>query len=242
MLFVPCTADALGVVKNLARAQFKGVRSSHLTEALAAGAGENTQASLLATIASGRKDALVFEDESFRRRLGELGYTSSGWPSFKAIAQEGVGYRSARREAWRNMLVAAVNAGISQGVFGLGPNENFWSSPTGNRGQGDGATYEVHVPGIPARAYVYDIGFDELAIHVAYWPRADGGFLRCGNGGLSAGDAFAVGWLERRTGRWLQAERRGVGSIISIRRARVSHACAAAAPALGYKDSGKFFM
>jgi len=98
---------------------------------------------------------------------------------------------------WQNMMIGAINAGINQRLFGLGESENYW--------QGESAIYVFTLGSIPAVACVRDIGFGELAFHVAAKPTADAKeWIEAGNAGFSAGDAFATGWLERRTGKWLQ--------------------------------------
>jgi hypothetical protein len=35
-------------------------------------------------------------------------------------------YKSPRTRAWRNLMVAAINAGLEQGHFGLTPDDNRW--------------------------------------------------------------------------------------------------------------------
>lgn len=102
-----------------------------------------------------------------------------------------------RVAAWRNIMVAAINAGLDQGLFGLDSDDNRWP--------GDHAIYRFGFAGMPAIASVNDIGFGELAIHVAVQPteRAEE-FITSDNAGLYAGDAFASGWLERKSGKWLQ--------------------------------------
>ncbi len=102
-----------------------------------------------------------------------------------------------RVAAWRNMMVAAINAGLDQGVFGLDSDDNRWT--------GEHGIYRFDFGGMPAIASARDIGFGELAIHVAVRPtdRAET-LITLGNAGLYAGDAFGSGWLERKGGKWLQ--------------------------------------
>jgi len=38
---------------------------------------------------------------------------------------------SDRARAWRNMMVAAINAGLEQKLFGLQPGQNYWISVKG---------------------------------------------------------------------------------------------------------------
>ena len=119
---------------------------------------------------------------------------------------------SLRKKAWRNMMIAGVNAGLEQKIFTLEPSGNFWPEFQPGDGKseanaGSGAHYySFDFPGgIPVEAYVKDAGFDELSIHVALRPT--GKFMGCVNAGFLAGEAYANGWLERRSGLWLQQTR-----------------------------------
>jgi hypothetical protein len=102
-----------------------------------------------------------------------------------------------RRKAWRNVMIAAINAGLAQRIYGLDAGDNRWT--------GDTATYRFTFAGLPAIACVRDAGFDELVIQTAVnpTPNADR-WIRAINAGLDTGDAIAFGWLERRKGKWLQ--------------------------------------
>lgn len=119
-------------------------------------------------------------------------------------------YTSQKKKAWRNMIVATVNAGLKQGHFTLEPGGNFWPGYQPGDGKsdanaGDGAHYYTFdfPGGMPVQAYVKDAGYDELSIHVALYPT--GKFMGCINAGYLAGDAYANGWLERRSSLWLQS-------------------------------------
>ena len=57
--------------------------------------------------------------------------------------------------------------------------------------------------GLPARGYVADAGFQELTVHAAVNPIGE--WVRAGHAGFDAGDAVAMGWLERECGAWLQS-------------------------------------
>lgn len=109
-----------------------------------------------------------------------------------------------RLRAWRNVMIAAINAGLDQKQFGLDPDDNRW---TGDRG-----VYHLAISGMPAIASVGDAGFGELAIKVAVKPRSDAEeFIKPFTGPdepFRAGEAFASGWLERRKGKWLQTSSR----------------------------------
>jgi hypothetical protein len=106
-----------------------------------------------------------------------------------------------RETAWRNMMIAAINAGLEQQQFGLSPDDNRWS--------GDRSIYTFTISGLPAIACVTDGGYGELFVRVAVNPTSDAHkWIAAANAGFLAGDAFASGWLERRRGRWLQTASR----------------------------------
>ena len=143
-------------------------------------------------------------------------------------------YASKRGRAWRNMMVAAINAGLEQGVFALvRGGEKF---ATGRDASDQGVMYSFNFPGgVPALAHVRDGGWDEVRIHVVLWPSADfGQWVGVGNAGFRAGDAIASGWLERERerGAWIQ-----VGSEITSRAARIE-----TIEPNGYLDRGMFMM
>jgi len=134
-VFVPRTTESLLGVKRALRAAL-GAPSSHLTEAIAAALGHGTHASLLAEISRQPAAPLVaLDDAAFARRLEtlsgihvdatrgpglfhELEYPPNTgevrtWSSkFAAIK-----YKSTKERAWRNMMVAGINAGIEQRLF-----------------------------------------------------------------------------------------------------------------------------
>ena len=124
-----------------------------------------------------------FADDGKRRRSSGLATHTGG---------------KIRLAAWRNMMVAAINAGLDQGAFGLAPDDNRWSGE-------NGLVYRFDFGDMPAIASVHDAGWGELSIHVAVKPTEDGEkAIKSSNAGLYAGDAFAAGWLERKDGKWLQ--------------------------------------
>jgi hypothetical protein len=140
------------------------------------------------------------------------------------------GYVSARARAWRNTMAAAINAGLKRGLFTLEDKKNLWpgwSSDPNKRD--DGCVFPFEVKGIPAFGYVHDIGWDELSLHAALWPSADGErWVRCPNAGFLAGDVFAEGRLERRTGLYLERPSRFSAGVFRARRnlaARIALLC-----------------
>ena len=137
-----------------------------------------------------------------------------------------------RVAAWRNMMVAAINAGLDQGMFGLSVDDNRWTS--------DHGIYRFEFAGMPAIANVSDIGFGELAIHVAVRPtdRAEE-FITSNNAGLYAGDAFASGWLERKNGKWLQDNGKPCNAF---RRDILPMIAQMAVAPNGFQDNGRIIM
>jgi hypothetical protein len=82
MAVLRLTSANLSFVKRSLRVAFPDVKSSHLTEGLAAAVGKNTHAALLA-LTSGQAEAepVQLDRERWRRRLAELGYPNiSGEP------------------------------------------------------------------------------------------------------------------------------------------------------------------
>ena len=138
-----------------------------------------------------------------------------------------------RRCAWRNLMVAAINAGIEQHAFELDG-----TSPEGPRHAPD-LVYEFTFCGLPALACATDVGFDELGIYAALLPTRRGrAWIVYNDAGFHAGEAFAVGWLERRAGKWLQSS----GPTLSCRKRLLDLVANAVIEPVGYGDHGKFFM
>jgi hypothetical protein len=139
---------------------------------------------------------------------------------------------TARNLAWRNMMVAAINAGLERCLFGLNEDENLW--------EGDNAIYQFKVAGVPALAYVADAGFGELVFHVAAQPTRDAAErIKASNAGFSAGEAFALGWLERRKGKWLQTS----GTpVCAFRRGILPLLAQANVAASGYLPEGRVML
>jgi hypothetical protein len=134
-----------------------------------------------------------------------------------------------KRAAWRNLMVAAINAGLDQGLFGLAEDDNRWGSEYG--------IYRFEFDGLPAIACVRDIGSGELSVHAALNPTdVAEDFIHTDNAGFIAGDGFASGWLERQRGAWLQTSAKPTGAF---RAALLDQVAAASLTAKGYADSGR---
>jgi len=109
--------------------------------------------------------------------------------------------RGGRIAAWRNLMIAAINAGLDQKLFTLTPDDNRWT--------GSGQTYSFTFAGLPAIAHVGDGGYGELRFHAAVNPTKDAAaWIKVSNADFRAGEAFATAWLERRKGAWLQTSAR----------------------------------
>ena len=199
-----------GLKKALIREK-PDVRSSHLTEAIAAALGFGTNASLRVAVADHRVDppVVLLNEKAFDRRLQAFGYGAAAFRfdgvdnadliSTQDPRDSGIRYRGERSRAWRNLMVCGINEALQRKLFTLLPDDNRWAA-----GEGEGCLFDFLLPnGLPARGYVSDAGFAELNVHVAVYPQGD--LVKAGNGGFHAGDAFAAGWLERERGAWLQS-------------------------------------
>jgi hypothetical protein len=137
-----------------------------------------------------------------------------------------------RIAGWQNMMVAAVNAGLDQGVFGLEPDDNRWN--------GDYVIFRFDFAGIPALAYVGDAGYGELSIHVAVRPTVDAErMIVIPEAGFYAGDAFASGWFERDKGKWIQSTDKPAAAF---RRELLPIIANAVVEPNGFSRSGRFMM
>lgn len=136
MASIELTESALATVKKALRDDLPDVRSSHLTEALAAALRRRTHAALLAELPALRDDPPIelLDDERFDQRLQELGYQPEPEFSFELLNDAGVfstldpnaweiDYKTAREKAWRNLMVSAINAGLEQKLFSLRLND-----------------------------------------------------------------------------------------------------------------------
>lgn len=244
MLFIPTFAPAVAALKSIVRGHLPQVTSSHLSEALASAAGFRTHAALMNVLGDGTR-ALEFSDEPFLRRLAELHHSADAWPGFRDVAVRSwlsSPYQSPRLQAWRNMMVAGVNAGLAQGVFNLTPTGNLWPGFDPHPQGYNHHTYDVPMPGnIPGRAYVRDIGFGELEVRIALWPTPNG-VLDYPNQRFLSGDAVASGWLERARGAWLMFDKRAGIQELAIREHRKKQIIDAVSIPIGYADHGKFIV
>jgi hypothetical protein len=213
MTAIALTESSLLNAKRALSAGLPTEKSSHLTEALAAACGYQTHAALLAALRGGNEadpDFVLLDDASFVRRLSQLtggadvrkngfaGFERLEYPSRHEIVRtqskrwKGIRFKSTRGRAWRNAMVAAINAGISQRLFSVRPGDNRWpgASETSDHKPREPHAYRFMIGDIPAVASVSDAGWDELSIHVALWPTARGDYwIVALNAGFLASEA-----------------------------------------------------
>lgn len=254
MASIPLSDSALAAIKKSLRKEYPDVRSSHLSEALAAALGRRTHAALLVDAREQAADPYfeLLDDERFDARLQEFGYPADPEFSFELLMEMpdcivttmplsgfDIDYRTERNKAWRNLMVSAINEGLRQKLFSLRPDDNRW--PGSERGElersKENALFDFNLScGLPARGYVSDAGFGELTIHAAVNPK--GHWVSCGNAGFSAGDAFGIAWLERKTGAWLQSAE----TLFNCRKKLIPALAAMNVRPLGYGDRGRVIM
>jgi hypothetical protein len=238
--------------------------SSHLSEALARALGFASNAALLTRVNQVTKDAFpeyaLLDKGAFTKRLAELGYDVERSVQSKifnrlGLSEDGsvlvstapssasqIKYKATRHRAWRNMMVAAINAALEQRLISLKPGDNRW--PRAREKDSRGLT-ESHVfpfvfgNDVPAFAYLGDAGWDELSIHVALWPTREGEQrVAAAHAYFLAGDAYAAGWLERQRGAWLQSST----DHFSCRKSRISTVASAAIAPRGFGDRGHVIL
>ncbi len=248
MAAVVLCEESLAELKNSIRDDLSFVKSSHLSEALAAGMGYQTNAALQAALVGPQENRpfVLLNGQRFVSRLAELGYTAPRAFDFEQVLRRralpgvvstqdkefhSIKYASQRQRAWRNLLVVGINAGLEQGVFSLRVGDqrhvvngrgrvNDFILPTGHRGRG----------------YVSDAGCGELNISVAFNPVGD----RIPNfqSRTAAAEAVASSWIERELGAWLQSSTKLFTSKLSAIPVLASIEIEAA----GYGDRGHVIM
>lgn len=258
MAAVAFTETALQNVKRGLRQSFPDRKSSHLTEALAAALGFRTHAALLDSLTRANhsdSDFVLLDDEAFIRRLFELDddgepqdedlecFEVIGYPDKDAViktksrAWYELSYALPRARAWRNLMVATVNAAIEQRIFTIRPGDNRWQRDRDGSGT---KLFRFSVNGISGVGSVADIGYDELTIHGALWPTPRGEkIIHAYRAGFEAGEAVAYGHFERRDGAWLQYN--GVPDL-ACRSSRLATVAGLAVDPLCYADRGDFKM
>lgn len=239
---------ALRNLKERARRHVPGVSSSHLSEAIAFALGFRTHAALRAAFA-GRPTAEARKPDNVAlvRRLHELGYheipqdtrplpaldvSYSPFRTYPLRKSYGVRWR-----AWRNLMVATVNAGLEQRLFGLSPGEDWWPRARAEEGTARGL-FRFSLDGdMQALASVDAISGDELSLHVALNP-ASGIVDPDETIGIDRAAAFGRCWLERRLGAWIQDG----GEDFGCKRTIMQRVVGIQIKPLGYADQGSFIM
>jgi hypothetical protein len=236
--------------------------SSHLSEALARALGFGSNAALLARMGQITNDAFpefaLLDERAFKKRLAELGCDASRSVKPKifsklGLAEDGsvlantepasaakIKYRAARNRAWRNIMVAAINAALEQRLISLKPGDNRWPGALQKDSSDRGHVFRfVFGTGVPAVGYVGDVGYDEISVHAALWPTKEGEhWISAFNARFLAGEAFAVGWLERRRGAWLQSS----NTLFNCRKARMAVIAETPVAPNGFGDRGHVIM
>lgn len=241
--------SAVRTLKQSAKRRLDDVPSSHLSEGIAAALGFKTHAALRSAL-EGRATAEAQKPGNtlLVQRLHQLGHTSVP-DDLRLLPEFEHSYtpfrrfplrkrRGVRWYAWRNLLVAAINAGLEQRMFGLSPGENGWPGSAPESHECKRGIYRFMVDGeMTAIASVNAISGDELSISVILNPRkADiQPEWYCG---FADGDAVAHCWLERRLGAWIQDG----GEGFRCRRFMQSRLADLAIEPNGYADQGSFFM
>lgn len=231
-------------LKNSLRSEFPDVKSSHLTEALASALGYRTNAALLAALSGSEEDRpfVMLDTRRLIDRLQEFGYPREDGFDFEHLvltptpgvisttcdSAHDIDYKNERAKAWRNLIICAINAGLTQKLFTLRPGDNRF---------GNGQLFDFALPdGMPARGWVGDAGFSELTIQAAVNPKGDR--VSSSNAGFAAGDAFASTWLERERGAWMQTSM----SSFRCRKELLKKLSALDVAPLGYGDRGRVIM
>ncbi len=246
MAAIALTQESVAGVKHALARRLPHVGSAHLSEALARALGHRTHAALLTTMESEHSDPPIelLNEARLNNRLEELGYQVERDFGFeqlnnvRMIATAGwsrqypktMRYKGMRAQAWRNLMVCAVNAGLEQKLFSLREDDNRWPDADDK-----GFVFDFMLPnGLPARGYVdSQVRGAELGVRAAVNPKGD--LVRFGGAGFNGGDAVAEGWVERRAGVWLQSST----TLFKCRRDLVRELAALQVEPKGYGDRGR---
>lgn len=264
MTAIPLTEESVRAVKRVLATRYPAHKSTHLTEAVAAACGFNSHAALLASAKTRDPvdpEYVLLRETPFWQRLEEITGTQlaaadkklafdlliypqeAGALKTSSTRTRKVDYgKSARLRAWRNVMVAAINAGLDQRLFGVRPGDNRWPGYTPDRSRHHPHIYRFMLGTIPIIASIDDAGFDELSIHAGLWPTTDAErHIGAGFAGFTTGEVWASGWLERKDGAWLQTGTAGPAAF-RARRARLDIVAALRIEPKGYADGGDFKM
>jgi hypothetical protein len=232
-------------MKSSLRDEFPDVKSSHLTEALAAGLGFRTHAALQAALVGPEQDRpfRLLDSTRFVQRLVEFGYQDDPEFAFELmnpvtgvikttpLSAYDIEYKTQRARAYRNLMVSAVNAALELKLFTLRPGDDRFID--NNR---HGHLFDFQIAGMPARGSIAEAGHDEIAVHAAVNPKGDE--VRYFSSGFSAGDAFGYTWVERQTGAWMQS----ADSSLRCRKTLLSKLAELIVEPNGFGDRGNVIM
>lgn len=251
------TEHYLAHLKRNLRSKFPDIKSSHLSEALAAALGMRTHAALiehLDKINLSDPPVLGISEDAFLVRLQSLCPTFSykakkeslfPMPAFRGYGslirthykrwQSTVDYKTPRAKAWRNLMVAAINAGIEQELFSIRNGDNRWPGAD----QGKAFVYRFMIKGTPAFGYVEDVGFGMLKVHAApYTMLGVEKRIHITTAGFDAAHVFGMACMERDDGAYLRTDiaffraRQGLLPLLAKLNIKTK----------GYSDKGKIAM
>ena len=145
MAAIALTNASVVAVKNALRDEFPAVKSSHITEALASSLGYRTHAALQAALQPEPEAPFaLLSTQKLLLRLQALGYPDDPGFDFELLTGKppqlistmpdsayDIEYTSARKRAWRNLMVCAINAGLTQKLFSLRPGDNRFANEDG---------------------------------------------------------------------------------------------------------------
>lgn len=247
MAAIALTEASVVAVKNSLRDEFLDTKSAHISEALAYSLGFNTQAAMRAALVAPEADPpyVLLDTGRMLERMRQFGYPDDPEFDFELLIKSPpevistvptsayeIEYKTERQKAWRNLMICAVNAALTQKIFTLRPGDNRF--PDNMR---RGELFDFQLPnGLPARGSVSDAGFDELAVIAAVNPKGDA--VRAYNAGFDAGDAFGSTWVERQRGAWMQTS----DTNFNCRRALLPVLAALKVKPMGYGDRGRVIM
>lgn len=235
-------------LKQRALRRVSGISSSHLSEAIAAALGFKTYAALCAALA-GKATAEALKPSNARlvQRLRQFGYNAPddlqlvpeferSYSPFRHLPLRTK--RGIRWQVWRNLMVAAINAGLEQRLFGLSEGENWWPGGAEDSHYCERCTYQFMFDrDLPMLVGIDAISGGELSVNVVLNPkRAD--IYPDSLCDLHDGDAVAYGWLERRMGAWVQDG----GEDVHCRRALQARIANTVIRTAGYSEQGSFIM
>jgi hypothetical protein len=134
---------------------------------------------------------------------------------------------SPRRRAWRNLMVAACNAALEHELFRLDTEDPVRTTEVA-------FTLDGHAIEI----CLQDCACGEVLVTAVLDPDLQYPFRTLHPLTAKAGAAVAGGWIERRTGRWLQ----NGGALFHVTRAAKDFLTALRVEPVGYADHGQFFL